>query len=69
MCAVQPYIPQLTLLEVELAKETLKKHKAPGVDQIPSDLIQAGGDKLYEEIHNPIVLIWKKEEFPQELKE
>ena len=40
-----------------------------GVDHIPSKLIQAGGGKLYEEIHKLIVLIWNKEELPQEWKE
>ena len=33
------------------------------------ELIQAGGGKLYEEIHKLIVLIWNKEELPQEWKE
>ena len=45
-------------MEVELAIEKLKKHKATGVDYIPSKLIQAGGSKLYEEIHELIVFIW-----------
>ena len=51
-------------IEVELAIENFKNHKAPGVDHIPSELIQAGGGKLYEEIHKLIVLIWNKEELP-----
>ena len=45
-----------------------KKHKVPGVYKIPSELIQAGGDKLYEEIHK-LLLIWNTEELPQEQKE
>ena len=40
-----------SLIEVELAIEKLKRHKATGVGHIPSELIQAGGGKLYEEIH------------------
>ena len=40
-------IPEPSLTEVELAKEKLKKHKATGVEHIPSELIQAGGDKWY----------------------
>ena len=47
----EPDIPEPGLEEVELAIEKLKRHKATGVDQIPSELIQAGGGKLYEEIH------------------
>ena len=48
---VEPDIPKPSLVEVELTVEKLKKHKTPGVDHIPSELIQACGDKLYEEIH------------------
>ena len=54
-----------SLTELQLAMENLKKHKAPGVDHIPSELIQASGGKLCEEIHKLIVLIWNKEELPQ----
>ena len=42
----------------------IKKNKAPGVDKIPSELIQAGGGKLYEEIHRLIIFIWNKEGIP-----
>ena len=38
----------LVLIEVELATEKLKRHKTTGVDHIPSELIQAGGGKLYD---------------------
>ena len=38
-------------------------------NHIPSELIQDGGCKLYEEIHKLIVPIWNKEELPQEWKE
>ena len=38
-------------MEVQLAIEKLKRHKATGVDHIPSELIQTGGSKLYKEIH------------------
>ena len=65
----EPDIPEPSLIELELAKENLKWHKATGVDHIPSELIQAGGGKLYEVIHKLIVLIWNKEELPQEWKE
>ena len=41
---------------MELAIEKLKRHKATGVDHIPSELIQAGGgDNLYEESPNTFV--------------
>ena len=46
----QPDIPDPSL--VELAIEKLKRNKATGVDHIPSELIQAGGAKLYEGYQN-----------------
>ena len=36
---------------VEFAIENLNKHEVSGVDHIQSELIQAGGGKLYEEIN------------------
>ena len=50
--------PEHSLIEVELTIEKLKRHKATGVDHIPSELIQAVGGKLYEEIHKLIILIF-----------
>ena len=44
-------IPEPSLKEVELAIEKFKRHKATRVDHIPSELIQAGGGKLYKETH------------------
>ena len=44
-------IPEPSLLEVEFAIENLRNHKSPGIDHISSELIQAGGGKLYEELH------------------
>ena len=43
---LEPDIPEPSLIEVELAIEKLKRHKATGVDHIPSELIQAVGGKL-----------------------
>ena len=69
MYNAEPDIPEPSLTEVELAIEKLKRHKAIEVDHILSELIQAGGGKLHEEIYKLIVLIWNKEELPQEWKE
>ena len=65
----EPDIPKPSLIEVELPIEKLKRHKTTGVDNIPSELIQTGGGKLYEEIHKLILLIWNKKELPKEWKE
>jgi hypothetical protein len=55
--------------EVEIAIEKLKRYKSPGIDQIPAELIQAGGETLSSEIHKLINCIWNKEELPEEWKE
>jgi hypothetical protein len=43
--------------------------KSPGVDQIPAELIQAGGGTLRSEIHKLIKLIWNNKELPHQWKE
>jgi hypothetical protein len=40
---VEPLVPGPSRLEVEIAIAKLKKYKSPGSDQIPAELIQAGG--------------------------
>jgi hypothetical protein len=47
----------------------LRKYKFPGTDQIPAELIQAGGETLHSEIHKQINSIWNKEELPEQWKE
>jgi hypothetical protein len=47
----------------------LKRYKSPGIDQIPAELIQAGGNTLLSEIHKLINCIWNKEELPEQWKE
>jgi hypothetical protein len=52
--------------EIELAIDKLKSHKSPGSDQMPAELIKAGGRKIRCEIHKLIISIWNKEELPEE---
>ena len=47
----------------------LKRHKSPGIDQIPAELITAGARTICLEIHKLINSIWKKEKLPEEWKE
>jgi hypothetical protein len=49
---------------VEIAIEKLKKYKSPGSDQIPAELIQAGGRILLSVIHKLINSVWNKEKLP-----
>jgi hypothetical protein len=47
----------------------LKRYKSPGTDQIPAELIQAGGNALRSEIHKLINCVCNKEELPEQWKE
>jgi hypothetical protein len=61
----EPLVPEPSSSEVETAIEKLKRYKSPGIDQIPAELIQAGGNTLRSEIHKLIDCIWNKEELPE----
>jgi len=65
----EPLVPEPSAAEVELAIDNLKSHKSPGIDQIPAELIKAGGRTICLEIHKLITSIWKKEKLPEEWKE
>jgi hypothetical protein len=47
----------------------LKKYKSPGSDQIPAELIHAGGEILLSAIHKLINSVWNKEELPDQWNE
>jgi hypothetical protein len=65
----EPLVPGPSRLEVEIAIAKLKKYKSPGSDQIPAELIQAGGEMLLSAIHKLINSIWNKEELTDQWKE
>jgi hypothetical protein len=55
----EPFVSEPSAAEVEVANRKTKRYKAPGSDQIPAELIQAGGT-LHSEIQKLIMLIWNK---------
>jgi hypothetical protein len=61
MHRAEPFLPQPSASDIEVAIGKLKRYKSPGVDQIPAEVIQVG-----EEIHKLIKLIWNKEELPHQ---
>jgi hypothetical protein len=63
--AADPLVPEPSSSEVEIAIEKLKRYKSLGIDQIPAERIQAGGNTLRSEIHKLINCIWNKEELPE----
>jgi hypothetical protein len=44
-------------------------YKSPCSDQLPAELIQAGGETLPSEIHKLINSVWNKEQLPDQWKE
>jgi hypothetical protein len=51
MHTTEPLILKHSHFEVEIPTEKLKIYKSPGTDQIPAELIQAGGNTLSSTIH------------------
>ena len=64
----EPWIPEPSEIEVEMSIKKLKNFKSPGIDNIPAELIKAGGTALTKELHRLINAIWRKEELPKEWK-
>jgi len=52
--------------EVEMANKKLKRHKSPGTDQIPAEMIKSGSRTIRWEIRKLINSLWSKEELPKE---
>jgi hypothetical protein len=56
MDTAEPFMPEPSASEAEVAIGKLRRYISPGVDQIPAELILAGGDTLHSEIHKLIEL-------------
>jgi hypothetical protein len=69
MNTTESFVPEPSASEVEVVIGKLKRYKSPGVDQIPAELIQAGGETLHSEIHKLIKLLWYNEELPHQWKQ
>jgi hypothetical protein len=59
ICIAKPFVPEPSAseAEAEVAIGNLKRYRLSGVAQIPAELIQAGGETLYSEIHKLINII------------
>jgi hypothetical protein len=66
---VEPLVAGPSHLEVEISIAMLEKYRSPGSDQIPAELIHAGGEILVYMIYKFINSVWNKEELPDLWKE
>jgi hypothetical protein len=69
MHTAEPFVALPRASEFEVVIGNLKSSKFLGVDQIPAELIEAGGEILHSEIHRLIKLMWNKQELPHQWKE
>ena len=53
--------------EVEIAVASLKKRKSAGVDNIPAELVQAGGETMIDVLTEICNRIWRTGEWPTSL--
>ena len=65
----EPPVPEPSVFQVKMAIENVKRHKSPGTDQIPAEVIKAGCRTIHSEIHILINSILIKEELPEEWKQ
>ena len=64
-----PLVPEPSAFKVELALKKLKGHKSLGTDQIPIEMIKAGGRTVCYEVYKLINSIWNEVELPEEWKQ
>ena len=55
--------------EVEYALKKLKSNKPPGLDNIPAELIKAGGPSMINAVHKLCCKIWTSTDWPQDWKQ
>jgi hypothetical protein len=65
----EPLVPDPSPFEVEIVTARLKRYETRGNDEISAELIQAGGEILWSEIHKLINSVCNKEELPYQWKE
>ena len=65
----EPLVPEPSAFEVQMATGKLKTHKSPSIDQMPAELIKAGGRTIRSDIYELINSIWNKDELPEEWNE
>jgi hypothetical protein len=62
-------LPDPRPFDVEIAIANMKRFKSPGSDQIPAEIIRAGGEILRSKIHKLINSFWNEEELLDQWQE
>jgi hypothetical protein len=65
----KPYVPESSLVEVEIAIGKLKSYKSRSTHQIPAEIFKAWGQTSCSEIHNLFRSIQNKEKLSQQSKD
>jgi hypothetical protein len=65
----EPLVPEPSAYEFAMTIEKLNRHKSPGIDQIPAEIIKAGGRTTGFEIRELTYSIWNLEKLSEEWKE
>ena len=68
MHTAEPLVAEPSAFEVEMETEKLKRHKSPGMAEIPAELIKAGSRTISLSSVN-LFIRFGKEELPEEWKE
>lgn len=58
-----------TLGEMREAIKQTKKNKAAGLDGIPAEVFQEGGDQLIHHLHDIVLKIWETEQMPPDFRD
>jgi hypothetical protein len=69
MHATEPFVPEPRFSEYGIPTENLERYISSGIDHIPAERIQAGGNILRSEKFEVIDSVWNKEELPCQWKE
>ena len=62
----EPLVPEPSASAVDMAIEKVCLKKSPDTDQIPAELIKAGGRTIDFEIHKLSTSVWNKEALSQQ---
>jgi hypothetical protein len=65
----EPFVPDPSPFEVEIAIAKSKRYKSPSSDQIPAELIPTGGETLRSKSNKLINSIQNREKLPEQWKE